>query len=68
MNTRRWSVAIFTARETPEVLAETIAAAEVACADVPSLQTGPRDAAGGLERHPRGHRPSWMRGPSGARC
>ena len=36
MNTRRWSVAIFTARETPETLAETIAAAEVACADVPS--------------------------------
>lgn len=36
MNTRRWSVAIFTARETPEVLAETVAAAAVACADVPS--------------------------------
>ena len=36
MNTRRWSVAIFTASETPETLAETIAAAEVACAGVPS--------------------------------
>lgn len=31
-----WAIAIFTARETPETLAETIAAVEVACAGVPT--------------------------------
>ncbi len=36
MKDQSWSVAIFTARETPEVLAATIAAAEIACAGVPS--------------------------------
>lgn len=36
MSARGWSIAIFTARETPETLARTIAAAEVACGDVPS--------------------------------
>ena len=36
MSARRWSIAIFTARETPATLAETIAAVGVACAEVPS--------------------------------
>ena len=36
MKDQSWSVAIFTSRETPELLAAAITAAEIACAGVPS--------------------------------